>query len=124
MKKLMSVLLIGFAIIAAPNGSFGLSAKHNALQEKTDKAQVKPQEKAGVVKKESYTCPMHPEVVMDKPGKCPKCKMNLVKKEAAKEVYTCPMHADVVADKPGKCPKCKMNLTKKEPAKKTESKTM
>lgn len=27
-----------------------------------------------------YTCPMHPEIVMNKPGKCPKCKMNLVKK--------------------------------------------
>ena len=27
-----------------------------------------------------YTCPMHPEVVSDAPGKCPKCGMNLVKK--------------------------------------------
>ena len=26
-----------------------------------------------------YTCTMHPEVVRDKPGKCPKCGMNLVK---------------------------------------------
>ncbi len=25
-----------------------------------------------------YTCPMHPEVVQDKPGNCPKCGMNLV----------------------------------------------
>lgn len=24
-----------------------------------------------------YTCPMHPEVKSDKPGKCPKCGMNL-----------------------------------------------
>ena len=27
-----------------------------------------------------YTCPMHPEVVQDKPGKCPKCGMELVEK--------------------------------------------
>jgi FtsP/CotA-like multicopper oxidase with cupredoxin domain len=27
-----------------------------------------------------YTCPMHPELQMDKPGKCPKCGMTLVKK--------------------------------------------
>jgi transcription initiation factor IIE alpha subunit len=25
-----------------------------------------------------YTCPMHPEVKSSKPGKCPKCKMDLV----------------------------------------------
>jgi len=24
-----------------------------------------------------YTCPMHPEVVADKPGTCPKCNMAL-----------------------------------------------
>lgn len=29
---------------------------------------------------ESYTCPMHPEVVEPKPGRCPKCKMKLVPK--------------------------------------------
>lgn len=34
-----------------------------------------------------YTCTMHPKVVMDKPGKCPKCGMKLVEmKDMKKEV--------------------------------------
>lgn len=28
-----------------------------------------------------YTCSMHPEVVQDKPGNCPKCEMKLVEKK-------------------------------------------
>lgn len=29
----------------------------------------------------TYTCPMHPEVISDKPGDCPKCGMELELKE-------------------------------------------
>jgi flagellar basal body-associated protein FliL len=29
----------------------------------------------------TYTCPMHPEVISDKPGSCPKCGMDLELKE-------------------------------------------
>ncbi len=25
-----------------------------------------------------YTCPMHPEIMRDKPGNCPKCRMHIV----------------------------------------------
>ncbi|MBC8053892.1 MAG: efflux RND transporter periplasmic adaptor subunit [Sphingobacteriaceae bacterium] len=31
-----------------------------------------------VTKTEKYTCPMHPQIVQDKPGTCPICKMDLV----------------------------------------------
>jgi len=34
-------------------------------------------EKSGV----TYVCPMHPNVISDKPGKCPDCGMDLVKKK-------------------------------------------
>ncbi len=29
-----------------------------------------------------YTCPMHPEVIKDKPGQCPICGMDLEEKKA------------------------------------------
>lgn len=91
---------------------------------------------------ETYTCPMHPEVTSDKPGKCPKCGMNLELKQpivqapaAAPQVrgsgvkarraaiYTCSMHPEIYAEQPGKCPKCGMNLEKKV-MKKTPAKAM
>jgi len=39
------------------------------------------------MEKQTYTCPMHPEVQSEKMGICPKCKMRLVparKKEGKK----------------------------------------
>ncbi len=32
----------------------------------------------------AYVCPMHPEIRSDQPGRCPKCHMKLVKKEAGR----------------------------------------
>jgi len=33
--------------------------------------------KDSTASKAVYTCPMHPEVISDKPGQCPKCGMDL-----------------------------------------------
>ena len=53
-----------FAMIVANNLFIGCSPKHK--QEQTNK-------------KITYTCEMHPEVTSDKPGKCTKCGMDLIK---------------------------------------------
>ena len=44
------------------------------------KAEPKPAASAPTVEAIIYTCPMHPDVISDKPGKCPKCGMDLIKK--------------------------------------------
>ena len=52
--------------------SFGLFAQTKTSQHDTTKQAT------------VYTCTMHPEVVSDKPGKCPKCGMTLVAKKTMK----------------------------------------
>lgn len=62
-----------------------------------------------------WTCPMHPEVIVDKPGDCPKCGMTLVpvkEKAAAERVspkkerkilyWRAPMDPTEIYDHPGK----------------------
>ena len=64
-----------------------------------------------------FSCPMHPDVKMDKAGKCPVCGMELVlspKEKMKRDVtknYTCPVHADIISKKAGKCPRCGKDLT-------------
>ena len=64
-----------------------------------------------------YICPMHPEVVSDQAGDCPKCGMalelipTLVPRKGT--IYTCPMHPQVQQDHPGECPICGMSLEPK-----------
>ena len=64
-----------------------------------------------------YFCPMHPDVIADKPGSCPKCGMalelNPAWKPEEKVIYTCPMHPQIEQDHPGSCPICGMALEPK-----------
>ncbi|HLE65575.1 MAG TPA: heavy metal translocating P-type ATPase, partial [Burkholderiales bacterium] len=72
---------------AAGSAAYGGETYHFCSQHclesfKADPAKylAKSAPKAGAVAPQAgqYTCPMHPEIVQDKPGSCPKCGMALV----------------------------------------------
>ena len=65
MKRLIIISIL-FLVIAAIGCN---NKKDNHAEHKTETIQ------------QIYTCPMHPEIIKDKPGKCPICGMDLVKKE-------------------------------------------
>ena len=111
MNKVMLVSLC-IAIL-----SFGIVNKGQSSVVTLQQKKIMPTPKAKMV---MYTCTMHPIILSDKPGKCPVCKMDLVKKEMsakamAKLVYTCSMHPNVKSAKPGKCQICKMDMVKVNP---------
>ena len=47
------------------------------------KESTKKHHQATASQGEVYTCPMHPQIIRDKPGNCPICGMKLVKKESS-----------------------------------------
>jgi Cu(I)/Ag(I) efflux system membrane fusion protein len=120
-RKSLIVTVLAGAMLAG--GAYAVSAGATGTQvaahheHHAKKVEVKP----------TYTCPMHPKVLTLKPGRCPECKMHLVKvsdakakkvdakkaqHEKAHAAYVCPMHPEVTSDKPGRCPECKMHLSK------------
>lgn len=74
MKK---VMLMAVAILFSAATVFAVSPANGKMAADTTK-KAKPA-------KVQYTCTMHPEVLSDKPGKCPKCGMTLVKKVDTKK---------------------------------------
>ncbi|WP_299802817.1 efflux RND transporter periplasmic adaptor subunit [uncultured Shewanella sp.] len=116
-KKLhqTAVCALSLALAATPQLGFSQTA------ESKEHAPTQQHEKHGAVSKDYY-CPMHPEVTSHEPGRCPECKMFLVKDEVADksstiatiENYYCPMHPEVTSHEPGRCPECKMFLVKDE----------
>ncbi|MET4142062.1 heavy metal-binding domain-containing protein [Pedobacter sp. UYP1] len=73
MKKVTSIF---FAVILSGFTVFSVSGQTKPGLDivKLKKAKIPVQ----------YTCTMHPEVISNKPGKCPKCGMTLIKKTTAK----------------------------------------
>ncbi len=73
----MKKTIIAIAILLVANtGTFAQDSTH----QHSTKVHMKK-----TIKASKYTCTMHPEVVMNKPGKCPKCGMTLVKMKQGKK---------------------------------------
>jgi hypothetical protein len=73
MQKRISILIITLALTS------GAGAQVGAIDpNRPDRDHDSEQEHE---KKQKYTCLMHPEVITDHPGNCPKCGMTLVPKE-------------------------------------------
>jgi hypothetical protein len=92
-----------FAVLACALALFGGSIA--TAQKTAPAARPKAATPAADVPPISYVCPMEQDadVVEDKPGKCPKCGMTLIKARLA-SVWTCPVHAAVNEASEGKCP--------------------
>lgn len=94
-----AALLLALALAASPASA--------ARGESPAPQTAKPAPPAGSAEKLpplSYTCPMHPEILEDKGGTCPICKMDLVPIRLD-AVWTCGTKPlAVVRDAPGRCP--------------------
>ncbi len=111
---LLTMLILGIVLIGVAQRIGWLRASSGPADESSAKATA-PTE---------YTCPMHPEIRQDEPGKCPICGMKLVTSKETQsarsqpadattlteERYICPMMCTEPSSEPGKCPVCAMDL--------------
>src|SRR5437867_2343885 len=67
MRKQIGVLIASLVALATSNT---LLAQHSHHAHEIEQEEQEETQK--------YTCPMHPEVITDHPGNCPKCGMKLV----------------------------------------------
>ena len=57
----------------------------------------------------SMTCPHHPDVIEDRPGSCPMCKMALVPVRLDSS-WMCPVHTTVIESERGTCRLCRRQM--------------
>ena len=78
MKKayvtIISIFFLNTIVLISCNNSADKNDKNQTTVADTSKQS----QQSGIV----YTCSMHPEIISDKPGKCPKCgDMELIEKK-------------------------------------------
>jgi uncharacterized membrane protein len=66
MKNSIFIILLALSLTTAFSSCSSSKPKSQAVESKATEQIV-------------YTCTMHPEVRSDKPGKCPKCGMELIR---------------------------------------------
>lgn len=130
-KNLFAVLVIAFLPVSIMNAQ---EMDHSKMKQDSTKMKM---DHDTMKMDNTYACTMHPEVMSDEPGECPKCGMVLVKKHkypksssvkarhfTTTKEYACTMHPSEVSDNPGKCPKCGMDLIEqKKESKNNKNKT-
>ncbi len=114
---LAAVFIGGIALIGAAQRLGWIQTSSESVAESTDEHTHD--------RETIYTCPMHPQIRQNEPGKCPICAMQLVPaanqpKSATKEAttaeaengerYICPMMCTPPSSEPGRCPVCAMEL--------------
>jgi hypothetical protein len=91
-KRVASTALAAFVLLSGAS----LAPMHQHVHAAQAQAALPPLQ---------YTCPMHPEVLEDKPGSCRLCKMPLEPTRIDSDLnYSCPDHPVVITGKPGVCP--------------------
>ncbi len=69
-RSILPIVMIVAALLSLEAEVFAQHRDHQGTEQQPNHTQKQV--------KEVYTCPMHPDVKSDKPGKCPKCGMSLV----------------------------------------------
>jgi hypothetical protein len=82
-SRFLSALLLSTSLIVFAAAQ-SHTRDHSKMHMQSDTLVVK--DTAQVTIKDRYTCPMHPEVISDKPSKCPKCGMTLVKVKSTSNI--------------------------------------
>ena len=73
-RRTIAALLAATGIAGLPLAGCMRSGENNTSAQSTNQTTQKNPQTV------QYTCSMHPEVLQDKPGACPKCGMKLVEK--------------------------------------------
>jgi len=69
-KSIIGLMLVAASIFVACNSGNSFESKKDSAASTSDTSKMMSSVK--------YTCTMHPEVISDTPGHCPKCGMKMV----------------------------------------------